>query len=87
MRVRLKLAWMWQGDIYEDMWNHGCLVGVIGGTAKGLPDQTSPPPWDEDTPAYDLIYLYVGFGLFYVRLMVDWRAKPHPNLYAPPEDD
>ena len=80
MRLRFKVAWMWNKDVYEDMWNHGCLIGVLGVITRGMPDQTVPMPWTPDHPSRDYFYLYIGLGLFYLRFMADRPARIHPNL-------
>lgn len=81
MRLSCKAAWMWQRDIYEDMWNHGTLLGVIFVRTTGMPDgpirSLSLP---KDTPAVDSYFLYVGFLLFYVRVILRLKSKLNPTF-------
>lgn len=70
----IRFRWMWNHDVYEDMWNHGVLFGIL--FAMYLNSWTLD---EDEQDGYDYYYVYIGFGLFYIRLVLkvwafDWDA-------------
>lgn len=61
--LKFKWRWMWNHDVYHDMFHPGILFGVIL-------DKFDPRPmFQHDTEPYEVIrYAYIGFGLFYLTI-------------------